>query len=72
MPPSRSPRTASPEPQQKSKPQKGDRYAKAILPPGIEPIGDEDYFLKSTEFRRWLRIEKKKVDATSPKFSVSA
>ena len=37
------------------------------LPPGTAPISDDDYFLKSAEFARWLREEKGKVrTARSP------
>jgi hypothetical protein len=38
-----------------------DRSEKATLPEGVEPISENDYFLKSAEFSRWLRVEKKKV-----------
>ena len=33
------------------------------LPGGAEPISDSDYFLKSAEFRVWLKEEKRKVSA---------
>jgi hypothetical protein len=31
------------------------------LPGGAEPITESDYFLKSSEFRVWLKEEKHKV-----------
>lgn len=31
------------------------------LPEGVEPISESDYFLKSDEFRVWLKEEKQKV-----------
>lgn len=34
------------------------------LPEGVERISENDYFLKSAEFSRWLRIEKRKVCCT--------
>ncbi|KIJ39935.1 hypothetical protein M422DRAFT_32535 [Sphaerobolus stellatus SS14] len=37
-----------------------DRSDSRALPPGIEPISEDDYFLKNAEFSRWLRVEKGK------------
>ncbi|KAF8579250.1 hypothetical protein K439DRAFT_1648531 [Ramaria rubella] len=37
-----------------------DRVNKAALPRGTNPISEDDYFLKSAEFGRWLRVEKGK------------
>ena len=35
------------------------------LPGGAEPISDSDYFVKSPEFRVWLKEEKHKVPLES-------
>lgn len=34
------------------------------LPHGAEPISESDYFLRSDEFRAWLKDEKRKVRST--------
>lgn len=41
------------------------------LPGGAEPIAESDYFLKSSEFRVWLKDEKHKVPAESSSDNVS-
>lgn len=60
-------RSASPEPSKptsskrdRSRERSRERSHKNTLPSGVEPIGEDDYFLKSAEFSRWLRIEKGK------------
>lgn len=51
-------RSESPEPQKR-------------LPGGAEPISEQDYFLKSAEFRVWLKDEKRKVRITHEFFYIS-
>ncbi|KAF8515812.1 hypothetical protein BU17DRAFT_93227 [Hysterangium stoloniferum] len=60
-------RSASPEPSKpksskrnRSRERSRERSHKNALPSGVEPISEDDYFLKSAEFSRWLRIEKGK------------
>jgi len=38
------------------------------IPPSVEPISEDDYFLKSAEFSRWLRVEKGKVGSIPMKY----
>ena len=51
------PRSRSPDSQRRS--ESSNRH----LPGSAEPISDSDYFLKSAEFRVWLKEEKHKVAA---------
>jgi len=37
------------------------------LPKDVSPIAESDYFLKSAEFRVWLKDEKGKVGVTNKK-----
>lgn len=66
--------SASPEPhrsstksrkRERSRDRSRDRSEKSVIPHGVQPINEEDYFLKSAEFGRWLRIEKRKVSASN-------
>lgn len=66
--------SASPEPhrpstkshkRERSRDRSRDRSEKSVIPRGVQPINEEDYFLKSAEFGRWLRIEKRKVSASN-------
>lgn len=41
------------------------------LPGGAEPITESDYFLKSSEFRVWLKEEKRKVPTESSNDNLS-
>ncbi len=52
------PRSRSPDSQRRSDSPKH-------LPGGVEPISESDYFLKSAEFRVWLKEEKHKVPLES-------
>jgi len=53
------PRSRSPDSQRRS--ESSSRH----LPGGVEPISESDYFLKSAEFRVWLKEEKHKVPLAS-------
>ena len=53
------PRSRSPDPQRRSE------SSSTHLPGSAEPISESDYFLKSPEFRVWLKEEKHKVPLES-------
>jgi hypothetical protein len=48
-----------------------DRSDKGVLPRGAELISEDDYFLKSAEFGRWLRIEKKRVSGSDMRLNIA-
>jgi hypothetical protein len=53
------PRSRSPDSQRRTE------SSSRNLPGGAEPISESDYFLKSAEFRVWLKEEKHKVSLVS-------
>lgn len=54
-------RSASPEPRSKRRKGSEHKSSNQRPPDGIEPINEDHYFQKSSEFARWLREEKRKV-----------
>lgn len=55
------PRSRSRSPDSQRRPESSSKH----LPGSAEPISESDYFLKSAEFRVWLKEEKRKVPLES-------